>query len=174
LNLASADASTMPQSELLSYLLFGRGTLELTGTTLPGSDILVETLLGTVSDFAAVSIETLGLPLDIIQLRLGGNGFEGLGSPTLVVGSEVSNNLFLTLEYGITGLFGEQSTTAASGSSAESYAVRLEWRMDPRTSVRAGLESGGRRRMIRGLGVALPTTQQRRQATVELRRRWRW
>jgi hypothetical protein len=173
LTLGSADASNMPQSELLSYLLFGQGTLALTGAMLPGEDIVLDAALGSLSDFAAERLEAVGLGFDIIQLRLGGGGLYGLASPTLVVGREVSNNLFLTLEAGFAGLFAEPGEPAANNNTSTSQAIRLEWRMNPQTSLRLGWEKG-LRRQIRGLGVALPVTPLRQQATIELRRRWSW
>jgi hypothetical protein len=173
LSLSSADAANIPQSELLSFLLFGQGTLGLSGA-LPGQALLQETILGGLTELATMQfLEISPFDFDIFQVRLGGSGFEGLFSPTLVVGKEIRSDVFLTLETGIEGILGDQRQTGTQGATATG-AVRLEWRMDPRTSLRVGYETANRRRLARGLGVALPVTRQHPQATVELRRRWSW
>lgn len=173
LSLASSGAANIPQSELLSYLLFGQGTLGLStpGTMVPGQAILEQAFLGGLTERGSLWLEELGVPLDI-QIRPGGAGIEqGLNTATVVLGKEVSNNVFLTLEQAVEVLFGDQ--TGSPTSQSPYTAIRLEWRMDPRTSLRAGYETANRRQ-IRGLGVALPATRQQPQATIEVRRRWRW
>jgi hypothetical protein len=125
LALASQDAAAMPQEELLSFLLFGQPTLGLTGRTLPGEALLQETFVGGIAELATLEIENaIGAPFDIFQLRLGGGGIGGLQSSALVMGTEVTRDVFLTVEYGIAALFGKPGTRTAAPSQ------RLEWRVD--------------------------------------------
>jgi translocation and assembly module TamB len=177
LSLASEDASQIPQSELLGVLLFGQPTLGLTGQStvnnpLPGAALLEETFFSGFAELASLELENaLGSPFDIFQIRLGSGRFGGLSSPTVVVGSEVPrlNNVFLTVESGIAALFGPEENLA----SANTWAVRLEWRVDRRTILRAGYEPVNRFGLIRRIGVALPVSRPQ-QGTLELRRRWVW
>ena len=177
LALGSQDASLIPQSELLSYLLFGQGTLGLNtgGFGIPGEQLVTETLLGGLTELASLELENaLGRGIDIFQIRLGGGGLGGVLSPTLVVGHEITSDIFLTVETGIGTLFG--ASTGTSGTSTPmGVALRLEWRIDPRTSLRVGYETVNRNRFWRGLAATLPNTlQQQQQLSVELRKRWRW
>jgi hypothetical protein len=73
------------------------------------------------------------------------------------------------VETGIAALFGGEEQ-----DFYETWAARLEWRVDPRTSLRVGVEPVYRGRLVRGVGVALPVTRPQQQATVEVRRRWSW
>jgi hypothetical protein len=170
LSLASADAAQIPQSELLSFLLFGEPTVGLGGSFLPGETLIQETFLSGFAELASLELESaLGAPFDVFQIRLGGGRYGGLGSPTLVLGRELSSGVFLTVESGIATLFGP----SADESVANTWAVRMEWRIDPRTSLRVGYEPVRRARLVRGIGVTLPLIR-RQQAAVELRRRWTW
>ncbi|MGH7470924.1 MAG: translocation/assembly module TamB domain-containing protein [Longimicrobiales bacterium] len=170
LSLASANAAQIPQSELLGFLIFGQPTLGLSGNYLPGEALLQETFLSGFAELATLELEAaLGAPFDFFQIRLGGGPYGGLGSPTLVVGRELSNDVFLTVESGIAALFGPNT----DGGPANSWAVRLEWRIDPRTSLRVGYEPANQVRRYRGIGVALPVNR-RQQAAVEFRKRWTW
>jgi translocation-and-assembly-module (TAM) inner membrane subunit TamB-like protein len=176
LSLASQTGTQIPQSELLSYLLFGQQTLGLErgsllpGGSLPGGALFEETYLSGVTELLSLEIEdVLGAPFDLFQIRLGG-GYGGLGSPTFVIGRELTNDLFLTVESGISALFGPSTQ---DGVTSNTWAVRLEWRIDPRTSLRVGYEPVNRGRLIRGIGVALPLNREQ-QAALELRKRWTW
>ena len=170
LSLASEDAAQIPQSELLGVLLFGEPTLGLGNTELPGSALIEETFFSGFAELASLELENaLGAPFDIFQIRLGGGSLGGLASPTLVLGREVADNLFLTVESGVAALFGADEDV----TSPETWAVRLEWRIDRRTSLRAGYEPVNRAGLIRRIGVALPVTRPQ-QGAVELRKRWSW
>jgi translocation and assembly module TamB len=170
LSLASQDAVQIPQSELLGVLLFGEPTLGLGETELPGEALIEETLGTGVAEWLGLGLEdALGAPFDIFQIRPGGGRFGGLTSPTLVLGNEVADDVFLTVESGVAALFGSDD----NAMSANTWAVRLEWRMDRRTSLRAGYEPVNRAGLIRRIGVALPVTRPQ-QVTVELRKKWVW
>ncbi|MEX2283696.1 MAG: translocation/assembly module TamB domain-containing protein [Gemmatimonadota bacterium] len=171
LSLASQDAAQIPQSELLSVLLFGEPTLGLGSSELPGSALIEETFFSGFAELASLELEdALGAPFDIFQIRLGGGRLGGLGSPILVLGREVTEDVFLTVESGIAALFGPDDNSAVN---ANTWAIRLEWRIDRRTSLRAGYEPVNRAGLIRRIGVALPVTRPQ-QVGVELRKRWVW
>jgi len=166
---AEGGGPPIPQSELLSYLLFGERSIGLTGQDLPGDVLLQETFLSGFAELATLEIErALGAPFDIFQVRLGPGSFGGIGTPRLVVGEEITPNVFLTVETGIAALFGGEQ------QDFNTWAARLEWRVDPRTALSIGIEPVNRGRLVRGIGIALPVTRPQQQVTVEARRRWSW
>ena len=177
LSLASQDAAMIPQSELLSFLLFGEPSFALsnTGSVIPGQQVIEQTLAGGLNELASIALEQqlldqLGMSFDIFQIRLGGARLNDL-SPSLVVGREVGTNVFLTVETAVNTLFGGTERTAAT------FAVHLEWRINENTTVRTSYEPANKNSVLRGYLVALPTAlqpAQRYQGTLEFRRRWTW
>jgi hypothetical protein len=172
LALASADAPNIPESELLSFLLFGRRTLALGQTFATTSELVFEqTLFGGVAEVAGLELEralstNLGLQLDLFQVRFG-QGFGGLTTPTFVLGRQLSNDFFLTVESGLNALFGD------AAAAASSWAVRLEWAINPRQALELGIEPLNRARLLRGIGAALPPGRPSpQQLYAEYRRRW--
>ena len=77
--------------------------------------------------------------------------------------------MFLTVESGLGALFGGESGVGA-------WTVRLEWRLNPNTTVRAGYELVNPGRALRGVTVAQPilNTRQDRQFTFDFTKRWSW
>lgn len=175
LALASESAAPIPQSELLSFLLFGQPSFALGGASvLPRTDVLTEAVVGGFSELISLELEQavideLGTNLDIFQIRLGGSRLNEF-SPSLVVGEEIGPNIFLTVESGVSQLFGGTGTEGAIAS----FAVRLEWRISDRTTLQASYEPVDRFGFLRSFTVAQPTSLLRYQGTVELRRRWTW
>ncbi|MGQ0560613.1 MAG: translocation/assembly module TamB domain-containing protein, partial [Gemmatimonadota bacterium] len=175
LALASETAAPIPQSELLSFLLFGQPSFALgTGGLLPGQDVLQEAVVGGFSELISLELEQalldqLGTSFDIFEIRLGGARLEQF-SPSLVVGEEIAPDVFLTVESGVNALF-----RATEGAIA-SFAARLEWRVTENTTVRASFEPVNEFRLFRGYTVAQPVFRAAAsyQATLELRRRWTW
>jgi hypothetical protein len=171
LALASPDAEQMPQSELLSFLLFGQPSFALGGGVIPGEALLEHTFVGGLAELASLELEQaivqdLGLPVDIFQIRWGAGRFGGFGTPTIFLGREVTTDVWLTVETGLAALFAETE------GGTETWAVRLEWAMDRRTVLRAGYEPVRPGRLLRGLRFALPATRPQQQFSLELRRRW--
>ncbi|HSJ14898.1 MAG TPA: translocation/assembly module TamB domain-containing protein [Longimicrobiales bacterium] len=170
LALAAADAPNIPQSELLSFLLFGRPSFALGESAFTtGGAVLEQTYLGALGEVLGIELERalsadLGLQLDIFQVQFG-QGVGGLSQPTFVVGRQLADDVFLTLETGISALLG-------SDAPANTWAVRLEWAFDRRSSLEGGIEPANRVGRLRGLGSALPAGQPRSQLFLELRRRW--
>ncbi len=166
LALASADLANIPESELLSFLLFGRPTLELAGGGLPGETLLESTFLELATlELEQAIVGDLGVALDIFQVRFPG-GVRGAAAPTVLVGRELATDVFLTVESGLAALFGSEA------EAGDSWAIRLEWAFDRNSSARVGWEPVTRTRFLRGLGAALPARTRAQQLFLELRRRW--
>ncbi|MGQ0815551.1 MAG: translocation/assembly module TamB domain-containing protein [Gemmatimonadota bacterium] len=174
LALASETAAPIPQSELLSFLLFGQPSFALGGSTiLPGQDVITEAVVGGVSELISLELEQtvidqLGTSFDVFQIRLGGGSLEQF-TPSLVVGEEIAPNLFLTVESVVSSLF--RSTTGASTS----FAVHLEWRISQNMTLRGSHEPVNEIGLLRGYTAAQPALRPAQyQKTLELRRRWAW
>ena len=168
LSLSTPGGVPIPESELLSYLLFGQPSFALTEGILPGEAVLEATL----TELATIELEealagTLGL--DIVQVRPGAAAgpFGPLGIRTLVIGREVAEDVFLTVESGLATLFGP-----GDASVTNPWAVRLEWRIRPGSTLRVGYEPVDRGRLFRGLVSGLPVVRPEQQFTVDYRLRW--
>ncbi len=164
LGLASGNAANVPESELLSFLFFGQPSYAL-----GGGGIASGALLGGVAEFLSLGIgesfAEAGLPFDLFQLRLAGIG--GAGDPTasLVIGREIVDDVFLTVESYLNALFGGSST------GYDAWAIRLEWAFDRRSSLSTGFEPVNSALLLRGAGLD-PAISPRQQFFVSLRRRW--
>lgn len=177
LALASQDAAAIPQSELISFLLFGQPSLALgVGNVLPGERAIEQTVGGTLTELAGIGLEQalldqLGMSFDVFQIRFGGGSLtDPFSGSSLVIGREIATNVFLTVESGVGALF------SGSASTPVSVAVRLEWRVNRNTTVRASYEPTGKG-VLRGYTFALQPTDKRNilyQGSLEIRRRWTW
>jgi hypothetical protein len=173
LALASESAAPIPQSELLSFLLFGQPSFALGGASpVPGGDVLEQALVGGISELFSLQLEQtlidqLGTSLDIFQIRLGGSPLDESFSPSLIVGEEISPNLFLTVEAAVHSLFG------SAQNATKTFAVHLEWRITDVMTLRGSYEPVNEIALLRGFNAAFPTDV-RYQKTIELRRRWTW
>jgi hypothetical protein len=87
----------------------------------------------------------------------------------VVMGRELQDDVFLTVETGITALFGGGG---AGDSPVGTWAVRLDWAFDPRSRLRLAYEPVFLGRGLRGAGLSLPLSPPRQQLLVEVRRRW--
>lgn len=170
ISLATAGGETVAESQLLSFLIFGQPGVGLAGGTLPGEQILEQAFFGGLGDIAALQLEEaivseLGVPFDVFQIRLGGPGDFGLGAPTVVIGKEIAEDVFLTVDAGVSSLFGEGETTASL------WSVTLEWRIDREWSAELGIEPLNRGRLLRG-GSLGSIVNPRQEFFAEIRRRW--
>jgi hypothetical protein len=179
LMLASEEQRTIPQSELLSFLLFGRPSVAIGGNSLTAQKEIGETYIGGIAELLSMELEQafvdqMGMGLDIFQIRLGGGRLSNLDRASLVVGEEIGSNLFLTVESGVETLFGGGGSSAgATASSGATFAVRLEWRFARNTNARASYEPVNQSALLRNYSTAqLPERQY--QGRIELRRRWTW
>ncbi|MEX1183820.1 MAG: translocation/assembly module TamB domain-containing protein [Gemmatimonadota bacterium] len=168
LALAGGGGAVVAESELLSFLLFGRPSFALGGGVLPGEAILQETFFGGAAELLALELERSlgGLGLDIFQVRLGTGPFGGLGTPTFVLGRQIREDVFLTVETGIAALFGSEE------NALKAWTIRLDWTFDEQSRLRLALEPVYRGRTLRSAGLALPLSEPRPQFLVEVRRRW--
>lgn len=166
LGLASGDAANIPESELLSFLFFGQPSYALGGGGL-ASDVV----LGGVAEFLSLGIgESLGeagLPFDLFQLRLANLGAGAGTSASLVLGREIVDDVFLTVESYLDALFGG----GGGNAGLDAWAIRLEWAFAPRSSLSVGYEPVRSALLLRGAGLD-PTISLEQQLFVELRRRW--
>lgn len=169
-SLATATGETASESQLLSFLLFGQPGVGLGGGAVPGEQILEQAFFGGLGDIAAIELEQaivseLGVPFDIFQIRLGGSDAFGLSAPTVVLGKEIAEDVFLTVDAGVASLFGGGETTASL------WAVTLEWRIDPEWTAELGIEPLHRWRTLR-LRTVAPVLRPRQEFFAEVRRRW--
>ncbi|HEV2148275.1 MAG TPA: translocation/assembly module TamB domain-containing protein [Longimicrobiaceae bacterium] len=172
LRLSSNTRPPLPESELLSYLIFGRSTANLGGTTgALAQQILAQELFGgLVAAELEQELSRSGL-VDYVRVRSGGAelgsglglgqalGVVGLTTPTFEFGWELSNDLFLTLEVGVPAV-GDQSPLAGIG---------LDYQINERTRARAAYESVRRDVFTRPF-YAGPTYQ----FSLDVRHRWEW
>jgi hypothetical protein len=170
LSLAGGEGVGIAESELLSFLIFGQPAFALGGAFTPGDALLEQTFVGGFAELMAIELERGlgGFGLDIFQIRLGRGRLGGLGAPMLVLGRQLREDVFLTVETGITALFGG----SGSGEAPNHWAVRLEWAFDPRSRATVAYEPVYTGRAFRGAVFALPASDLRHQLLLEVRRRW--
>lgn len=168
---AGGDALGIAESELLSFLIFGQPTFALGGEYLPGEELLQQTFAGGFAELMAIELERslAGLGLDVFQIRLGAGGaLGGWNRPTLVLGRQLRPDVFITVETGLTALFGG----GGQGEAPLNLAARLDWAFDRRSRLRLAWEPVYTGRVFRGAALALPLTDPEQQFLLELRRRW--
>jgi hypothetical protein len=170
LSLAGGESVGIAESELLSFLIFGQPTFALGGGFTPGDAILEQTFVGGFAELMAIELERGlgGFGLDIFQIRLGRGRLGGLGAPMVVLGRQLREDVFLTVETGIAALFGG----SGSGEAPNHWAVRLEWAFDPQSRAMIAVEPVYTGRAFRGAVFALPVSDLRHQLLLEMRRRW--
>lgn len=171
LALGTPDGAPIPESELLSFILFGQPTFALGETFLPGQELIQQTLVGGLAELAAIELEEVlladvGLPVQYFRIQPTPGALPGFGDPALAVGFELAPDVFLTIESGLIQLFG------GTDAVAPTWSVFAEWRIDPQWSLTVGFEPVNIGRQVRGLNVALPIVAPARQFTADLRRRW--
>lgn len=161
------EGAAIPESELLSFLVFGRPSFALGEAAFLGQGVLGEFFLTGLTELTAIELEqelAEDLGLDFFEIRPGFGAFGGLGLPTLVLGREVAEDVFLTVEAGLGRLAGVETTAA--------LAVRLQWRIDDQWQLELALEPASRARLLRGGTVVLPLAPPEQQLIIIIRRRW--
>ncbi len=161
------EGAAIPESELLSFLVFGRPSFVLGEAAFLGQGVLGEFFLTGLTELTAIELEqelAADLGLDFFEIRPGFGAFGGLGLPTLVFGREVAEDVFLTVEAGLGRLAGVETTAA--------LAVRLQWRIDDQWQLELALEPATRARLLRGGTVVLPLAPPEQQLIIIIRRRW--
>jgi hypothetical protein len=171
LALATEFGETIPEGELLSFLLFGQPTFALGTGPLPAGEVLEGLFLGGIADLASlqleqVVLEDLGLPFDYFRIRPGTVGVAGLGAPTLEFGMEIAQDVFLTVDAGVAALFGGTAVAPTQ------WAVALEWRIDRQWTLELAVQPVHRGRYLGILPAVIPIATTGQQAVVNIRRRW--
>jgi translocation and assembly module TamB len=161
----------LPESEILSYLIFGRPTFALgeVGGGLAQQLLVQEFAGGLLAAQVEQLIRQAGLPFDYIRVRGRPSPAEfaadPLGTTTLEVGWQVAPDLFWTVEWGVGGLFG--------GDWGDTWATSLEWQIDPKWSTRVAWEPLRRDRLLQQR-LLIGTSELTRQFSLEIRRRWEY
>jgi translocation and assembly module TamB len=136
LALESDQRPPLSETEIVSYLLFGRPSFDLVAAG-SGSRNELAILQSTIMGYAAGElgqglVSTLGLPLDYLAIRPGaatqGDPF-GISSTRLEAGTQIGDRTFVTLNAGLC----EVRTSQLVGAS-------VEYRLTPRWTVEASLE----------------------------------
>jgi translocation and assembly module TamB len=129
LRLESDFQPTLNETEIVSYLLFGRPPNELAGSTSggPGGEIgiLQSTVSGLAGEFGQSLISDLGLPLSYLTIQPGAaqpNDALGLSTARIGAGIQIGDRTFLTLTAGLC----EVMTSQLIGASVE-YQVSRPW-----------------------------------------------
>jgi autotransporter translocation and assembly factor TamB len=168
--LSSDTRPPLGESELLSLLVFGRRTNEL--GALPGQlaqDLIFQDVLGGLFSSFERSITSTGL-FDYVRITtassLGGGSdplqaARGLiGTPTLELGKQLSDRVFLTLEVA--------NVLSTSPTAAQTIGVALDAQVTAATSVRAAYEPVKRDPLLQSLGRI------DYQFSADVRRRWEY
>ncbi|MBV9772877.1 MAG: translocation/assembly module TamB, partial [Gemmatimonadetes bacterium] len=167
--LSSNTRPPLPESELLSYLIFGRSTANLGGVASGfAQDILAQQVFGgLLASQLEQGLSRSGL-VDYVRVRsrpgaaqgLTPLGVLGLGAPTLEFGKELTPDLFLTLEVGV-------PLGGAGGSPL--FGLGLDWQIDPNTRARLAREAVQPDLLSQYLANA-PSYQW----SLDVRHRWEW
>src|SRR5690606_16029772 len=90
--LTTPEGAAIPESELLSFLVFGRPSFALGEAAFLGQGVLGEFFLTGLTELTAIELEqelAADLGLDFFEIRPGFGAFGGLGLPTVILGREV-------------------------------------------------------------------------------------
>ncbi|HEX2188217.1 MAG TPA: translocation/assembly module TamB domain-containing protein, partial [Longimicrobiaceae bacterium] len=172
IRLSSNTSPPLAESELLSFLIFGRSTASLGGSTgaIAQQVLAQEVFGGLVAAELEQELSRSGL-VDFVRVRSGvgdaGRGQSGLGSalgavglsaPTFEFGWELTNDLFLTADVGFQAL-----------NQSPLFGIGLDYQINERTRARVAREVVRRdvftRPFYTGPGF---------QWTFDVRHRWEW
>ena len=171
LALASPNGAPIPESELASLLIFGQPSYALEPGVVPAEALVEDVFFGGLAGLAAIELEEaligeFGLPFDYVRIRPGPGEFGGLlGAPAIVLGTEIADDVFLTIDTGVATLFGETDAGATWG-------IALRWRIDPEWTLVAGIEPVFRGRFFPVAGFISPGIRPTQQFFVDIQRRW--
>ena len=155
--LESAEGFALSQSDLVSYLIFGQQTFELTDDGRSYVQLAAQTLFPSAQTIAASQLRgVLGPLADVIQLRLGSTdptlaGQKGgdaireiFGTTRLGYEQQLSDNLFVSVS---TPLCLNQNSGEAESSDFDrivnGLSGKLEFRLSQDASIKAGKEPSG-------------------------------
>ncbi|MDP3774299.1 MAG: translocation/assembly module TamB domain-containing protein [Gemmatimonadales bacterium] len=138
LTLESDQRPPLSETELVSYLLFGRPSADLVQSG-SGTRNQVEILKGTVASLAAGELEQtlvggLGLPLDYLAIRPAGMPGDvlGLGATRVEAGTQIGERTFLILNAGL--------CEVRRGATSQILGASVEYRLSQRFRFEASIE----------------------------------
>ncbi|HEX6940058.1 MAG TPA: translocation/assembly module TamB domain-containing protein [Longimicrobiales bacterium] len=168
----TADGANVPESELISFLLFGQPSFLLANGGTPVQPFLEEALfgVGSLAELASIELEEtliadLGLPLDYFQIQPTLGPFGGFGAPTVAFGRELAPDVFLTVNLALADVLGSEA-------GPDTWTATIHWRIDPEWSLELGIAPVHRRRLYSGPFTAVPVANPEQQFIIELLRRW--
>ncbi|HET7025975.1 MAG TPA: translocation/assembly module TamB domain-containing protein [Gemmatimonadales bacterium] len=135
LSLASPQNPTLSETELVSYLMFGRPSFALDqtgGATQGGEEAALQTGIAYLSSALSTEIERalvsdLGVPVDFVEIRPGGAGGSfvnpNAGLTTLSAGWRIGKRTFFTFNAGLCPNLGQLGY--------KSFGASVEQRFDP-------------------------------------------
>ena len=153
LTLESDERPPLSETELVSYLLFGRPSADLVAA---GTGTRNETaiLQGTLASLAAGELEQtlvggLGLPLDYLAIRPAGmpGDAQGLSATRVEAGAQIGERTFLILNAGL--------CEVRRGATSQILGASVEYRLSQRFKFEASIEP-----LVRECRVTGPTTPQ--------------
>lgn len=162
IQLTSDTRPPLPESEILSLLLFGQPSFELGGAAGGlAQEVLVQEALGGVL-FAPLEQLFLRTGLvDFVQFRSAGDQIgQSLGLTTVAVGTQLADNVFLTVECGVGIIF---------GGGAGGCGTQVQVELGRNFTASAAYEPVRRERFQQ---ILLGADQLQYQWSAELRRRW--
>jgi translocation and assembly module TamB len=167
ISLSSDTRPPLPESEILSLLLFGRPTFGLGGAAGQlAQEVLVQEAIGGIlfAPLEQIFLQT-GL-IDYVQFRSVGGEIgqvgQTLGLTTVEIGTQLSDNIFLTLECGVGMIFG--------GIGGAACGTRLEMELGRSFTAVAAYEPTRRDRLLQVLSADVLEHQW----SLELRKRWEY
>jgi hypothetical protein len=127
----AAEKGDVAQTELISYLLFGKSSVDLAGGQggIADQRALVQSALSVLSGEIEQTIVSGGVPVDYVEIRPGGAvPGDPLQGWQFAVGRQLGPKTFLVLNAGYCGT-GQLAVTNALGVSMQ-YRVSSEWRTE--------------------------------------------
>ncbi|HEX7118739.1 MAG TPA: translocation/assembly module TamB domain-containing protein [Longimicrobiales bacterium] len=168
----TAEGANVPESELISFLLFGQPSFALANGAGPIEPVLEEAIfgVGSLAEVASIELEEtliadLGLPLDYFQIQPAPGPVAGFGAPRVAFGRELADDVFLTVNLALADVFG-------ADAGPETWTATIHWRIDPEWSLELGIAPVHRRRLYAGPFTAIPVANPEQQFVIELLRRW--
>jgi len=127
-----ADKRDLSQTEIISYLLFGKSSLDLGGGDQGGiadQRALLQSALSVLSGEIEQTIVSGGVPVDYVEIRPGGGG-QGtpLSSWQFAVGRQLGARTFLVLNAGFCE--GRQVEVAKTLGLSLQFRISPEWRTE--------------------------------------------
>ena len=141
LSLESDQRPPLSETEIVSYLLFGRPSFDLQSAPGVGSGSEQAILQGALAGLAGVLsgeleqtlVADLGLPLDYLTIRPGGGSVADIFSSARVeAGTQIGERTFLTLNAGL--------CQAPRGLQPQALGASVEYRLASRWSMQASVE----------------------------------